>query len=119
MRTLSRYGGQPIDASECRSPGSNASASISAEARGRQTYYEDQEFRELNGINLASFLLEPMQRITRYPILIRAILHRTDTSHPDHADLMAALETAETWAARINDAVRQQEDSQQLQQLQK
>ena len=30
-----------------------------------QTFCENQEFRELNGINLASFLLEPMQRVTR------------------------------------------------------
>jgi hypothetical protein len=57
--------------------------------------------------------------LSRYPILIRAIVHRTDATHADHADLLTAMEAAETWAAKINEAVRRQEDSTQLQALQK
>ena len=47
------------------------------------------------------------------------MVHRTDTNHPDHPDLMAAMEVAETWATKINEAVRRQEDSQQLQAMQR
>ncbi len=35
-------------------------------------------------LNLQSFLLLPMQRITRLPLLILAILNRTPLDHPDH-----------------------------------
>lgn len=32
----------------------------------------------LRGLDLSSFLLIPMQRITRYPLLLKQILHYTD-----------------------------------------
>ena len=35
-------------------------------------------------LNIQSFLLLPMQRITRLPLLILAILNRTPLDHPDH-----------------------------------
>lgn len=35
-------------------------------------------------LSIQSFLLLPMQRITRLPLLILAILNRTPLDHPDH-----------------------------------
>jgi len=36
-------------------------------------------------LSMQSFLLLPMQRITRLPLLILAILNRTPLDHPDHS----------------------------------
>ncbi|KAA8578844.1 hypothetical protein FQN60_000053, partial [Etheostoma spectabile] len=47
------------------------------------------------GMPLSSFLLKPMQRVTRYPLIIKNILENTPESHPDNSHLKAALEKAE------------------------
>ena len=62
-----------------------------------QVICEKPEFRALNGLDLSSFLLEPMQRMTRYPLLIRTILHHTPKEHPDQPVLLDALNLAEEW----------------------
>uniref|UniRef100_A0A4W6ELP0 Intersectin 2a n=1 Tax=Lates calcarifer TaxID=8187 RepID=A0A4W6ELP0_LATCA len=44
------------------------------------------------GMPLSSFLLKPMQRITRYPLLIKNILEHTPDGHADRGPLREALE---------------------------
>lgn len=51
-----------------------------------------------------------MQRVTRYPLLINQILHYTDKNHPDHADLVRALNMAELLLKNINQAARKVEN---------
>ncbi|XP_051732084.1 intersectin-2a isoform X3 [Ctenopharyngodon idella] len=70
------------------------------------------------GMPLSSFLLKPMQRITRYPLLIKNILENTPPAHADHAQLQAALEQAEELCSQVNEGVREKENSDRLEWIQ-
>ena len=51
--------------------------------------------RRCQNLNLQSFLLLPMQRITRMPLLILAILNRTPLDHPNHDLVEKTLRTVQ------------------------
>ncbi|TKA51640.1 hypothetical protein B0A53_05517 [Rhodotorula sp. CCFEE 5036] len=68
----------------------------------------------VKNLELEHFLLEPMQRVTRYPLLISHILRYTDSDHPDHAALERALHTAEQTLNDINEAIRVNETREKL-----
>nr|XP_055042251.1 intersectin-2a isoform X2 [Misgurnus anguillicaudatus] len=70
------------------------------------------------GMPLSSFLLKPMQRITRYPLLIKNILENTPVGHADHANLQMALEKAEELCSQVNEGVREKENSDRLEWIQ-
>ncbi|XP_076872665.1 intersectin-2a isoform X3 [Brachyhypopomus gauderio] len=70
------------------------------------------------GMPLSSFLLKPMQRITRYPLLIRNILENTSAGHVDQANLRVALDRAEELCLQVNEGVREKENSDRLEWLQ-
>ncbi|XP_072533626.1 intersectin-2a isoform X2 [Salminus brasiliensis] len=70
------------------------------------------------GMPLSSFLLKPMQRITRYPLLIRNILENTPAGHVDQANLREALDRAEELCSQVNEGVREKENSDRLEWLQ-
>ncbi|XP_061126439.1 intersectin-2-like isoform X3 [Syngnathus typhle] len=70
------------------------------------------------GMPLSSFLLKPMQRITRYPLLIKNILEHTPKQHADHAPLREALERAEELCSQVNEGVREKENSDRLEWIQ-
>ncbi|KAL7419920.1 hypothetical protein Q5752_005838 [Cryptotrichosporon argae] len=70
----------------------------------------------VRGLDLSSFLLEPMQRITRYPLLIRQIIHYT-APEQDLAAVERALGVAEVTVARINEGVRAAEGDERLREL--
>ncbi|XP_071393167.1 intersectin-1 [Centroberyx affinis] len=70
------------------------------------------------GMPLSSFLLKPMQRVTRYPLIIKNILENTPESHPDHSHLKAALEKAEELCSQVNEGVREKENSDRLEWIQ-
>ncbi|XP_048209279.1 intersectin-2 isoform X1 [Perognathus longimembris pacificus] len=70
------------------------------------------------GMPLSSFLLKPMQRITRYPLLIRSILENTSPSHVDFPSLKLALERAEELCSQVNEGVREKENSDRLEWIQ-
>ncbi|XP_049588860.1 intersectin-2-like [Syngnathus scovelli] len=59
---------------------------------------------------LSSFLLKPMQRITRYPLHIKSILECTAEGHPDRGPLKEALERAEELCQQVNEGVRDTEN---------
>ncbi|ORZ29742.1 hypothetical protein BCR44DRAFT_1447970 [Catenaria anguillulae PL171] len=61
-------------------------------------------------LDLGSYLLKPMQRLTRYPLLIKQILHHTPDTHSDHPTLLASLHAAEKVLYEVNEAARDQED---------
>ncbi|XP_054557277.1 intersectin-2 isoform X1 [Talpa occidentalis] len=89
---------------------------------------EDADFKEFlkklasdprcKGMPLSSFLLKPMQRITRYPLLIRSILENTPETHVDHSSLKLALERAEELCLQVNEGVREKENSDRLEWIQ-
>eukprot|EP01117_Protostelium_nocturnum_P002599 TRINITY_DN1336_c0_g1_i2.p1 TRINITY_DN1336_c0_g1~~TRINITY_DN1336_c0_g1_i2.p1 ORF type:complete len:754 (+),score=383.53 TRINITY_DN1336_c0_g1_i2:177-2438(+) len=64
---------------------------------------------ECHHSDLQSFLLEPIQRIPRYEMLLRDLNRKTDKEHPDHKDISAALQKIEEITKWINDAKRNSE----------
>ncbi|KZT11160.1 uncharacterized protein LAESUDRAFT_754850 [Laetiporus sulphureus 93-53] len=69
-------------------------------------------------LDLSSYLLVPMQRITRYPLLIRQILHYTEATD-DRDRIGRALEIAEKILEHINETIREQEGRERLKMLSK
>lgn len=70
------------------------------------------------GMSLSSFLLKPMQRITKYPLLIKKIQEHTPKEHPDSTYLEEALHLAEQLCNQVNEGVREQENSDRLEWVQ-
>ncbi|KAG5876056.1 hypothetical protein JTB14_016798 [Gonioctena quinquepunctata] len=70
------------------------------------------------GMPLSSFLIKPMQRITRYPLLISKILESTPPNHPDFKYLEEALSLAEKFLSTINENVRSKENQDRMDWLQ-
>uniref|UniRef100_A0A8C9L2W0 Intersectin 2 n=1 Tax=Panthera tigris altaica TaxID=74533 RepID=A0A8C9L2W0_PANTA len=104
------------------------SCQLNGAALLQQKTDEDTDFKEFlkklasdprcKGMPLSSFLLKPMQRITRYPLLIRSILENTLESHVDHSSLKLALERAEELCSQVNEGVREKENSDRLEWIQ-
>lgn len=104
------------------------SCQLNGAALLQQKTDEDAEFKDFlkklasdprcKGMPLSSFLLKPMQRITRYPLLIRSILENTLESHVDHSSLKLALERAEELCSQVNEGVREKENSDRLEWVQ-
>ncbi|OWA51218.1 Intersectin-1 [Hypsibius exemplaris] len=70
-----------------------------------------QEVR-LQGLPLTTAYVKPMQRITRYPLLIKRILDLTPaTGHADYGNLKEALGKAEELCRKVNERVRDTENS--------
>ncbi|RKP38637.1 hypothetical protein BJ085DRAFT_31938, partial [Dimargaris cristalligena] len=59
---------------------------------------------------LSSFLLQPTQRISRYPMLLKKILHYTKPNHPDHFQLRLAADMMSGLTEKANEITRVQED---------
>ncbi|KAI1895691.1 hypothetical protein AGOR_G00108850 [Albula goreensis] len=70
------------------------------------------------GMPLSSFMLKPMQRITRYPLIIKNILESTPETHVDYVQLRGALERAEELCLQVNEGVREKENADRLEWLQ-
>ncbi|XP_076663199.1 dynamin associated protein 160 isoform X5 [Andrena cerasifolii] len=70
------------------------------------------------GMPLSSFLIKPMQRITKYPLIIGKILEHTLVNHPDRQYLQEALAKAEEFCTQVNEGVREKENSDRLEWLQ-
>ncbi|XP_058407670.1 intersectin-2 isoform X1 [Diceros bicornis minor] len=104
------------------------SCQLNGAALLQQKTDEDTDFKEslkklasdprCKGMPLSSFLLKPMQRITRYPLLIRSILENTPENHVDHSSLKLALERAEELCSQVNEGVREKENSDRLEWIQ-
>lgn len=70
------------------------------------------------GLPLSSFLIKPMQRITKYPLLISKTLEYTHEEHPDRLSLEASLKISEDLCKQVNELVREKENTDQLDWLQ-
>lgn len=79
---------------------------------------EASQHESCTGLGLSSFLLEPVQRLTRYPLLFKQVLHYTPKSHVDLPGTIRALELAEAMLAEINETVRETENKTRLIELQ-
>lgn len=62
----------------------------------------------LRRMNLRSFLMAPLQRVTKYPLLLSRILKSTTEFHPDHGSLWEAKSRIESHLEHINMKTRQE-----------
>ncbi|NWZ22264.1 DNMBP protein, partial [Asarcornis scutulata] len=86
-----------------------------------ETYEKDEKIQKLlvdlldslrgctNYINLGSFLIKPVQRVMRYPLLLMELLSATPESHPDKAPLTAALLAVKEINVNINEYKRRKD----------
>ncbi|KAK1165891.1 hypothetical protein AOXY_G14540 [Acipenser oxyrinchus oxyrinchus] len=56
----------------------------------------------LRRMNLRSFLMAPLQRVTKYPLLLSRISKATSEKHPDHSSLREAKSRVESHLEHIN-----------------
>ncbi|RKO85386.1 Dbl homology domain-containing protein, partial [Blyttiomyces helicus] len=68
-------------------------------------------------LDLSTFLLAPMQRITRYTLLFRQILHYTPVGHPDHEPIQKALERSVRAADKVNAAAKEEESRAKIEEI--
>ena len=69
---------------------------------------EQQKYPDLKGKDLGTFLLEPMQRITRYPLLLKQLIKHSQNSL-EIQNLTEALEKIEAFLAKLNSLVQERE----------
>ncbi|KAL6484725.1 hypothetical protein MHYP_G00067700 [Metynnis hypsauchen] len=62
----------------------------------------------LRRMNLRSFLMAPLQRVTKYPLLLSRISKATNECHPDHARLREAKSRVESHLEHINMKTKQE-----------
>eukprot|EP00794_Sanderia_malayensis_P000125 gene125-736_t len=67
---------------------------------------------------LSSYLLKPLQRITKYPLIVKQILKTTPEVHHDRQNLEQALEKIEELCSQINESIRMKESAGRLEWLQ-
>mmetsp|Transcript_13508 Transcript_13508/g.17879 ORF Transcript_13508/g.17879 Transcript_13508/m.17879 type:complete len:669 (+) Transcript_13508:2-2008(+) len=65
-----------------------------------------------------SLMIQPVQRIPRYPLLLSRILELTTDDHPDHCGLAEALEQVEKVAHHVNKSMHTRTEQLQLLELQ-
>ncbi|KAI9488480.1 hypothetical protein BDB00DRAFT_847837 [Zychaea mexicana] len=59
--------------------------------------------------DLGSMLIKPVQRVLKYPLLLREIFLLTSAEHPDHDDLAAATQEIQEVADHINEIKRRKD----------
>ncbi|KAJ1970072.1 hypothetical protein H4R35_005981 [Dimargaris xerosporica] len=68
-------------------------------------------------LDLASFLLEPVQRLPRYTLLLQQIVHFTKPDHPDHFQLRLAADMMRDVGEKVNEMTRVQLDRDKCQEI--
>ncbi|QPG73778.1 hypothetical protein FOA43_001092 [Brettanomyces nanus] len=71
-----------------------------------------------NPYELQSFLIKPVQRLCKYPLLLRELLKLTDPSWPNYAEMQSAYSITREVAAGINEAQRKSENTKLMKELQ-
>ncbi|CAI2336033.1 unnamed protein product [Caenorhabditis sp. 36 PRJEB53466] len=73
-----------------------------------------EENKQCQGLDMRSFLMLPMQRITRYPLLLYAILDRISTSDDRFKTATEALTSSNRVVRECNEGARRMERTEQL-----
>ncbi|XP_075699210.1 dynamin-binding protein isoform X2 [Rhinoderma darwinii] len=68
-----------------------------------------QEWGRTNYINLGSFLIKPVQRIMRYPLLLMELQGATPESHPDKTPIKDAVRAVKSINVNINEYKRRKD----------
>lgn len=70
------------------------------------------------GLTLQSYLIKPIQRLCKYPLLLKAIYQNTAAEHADYESLREALSQMEKIVEYVNEGKRQAENSQKIMAIQ-
>lgn len=71
---------------------------------------ENQAKPESRRLDLNAFLIKPVQRACKYPLLLRELLKETPESHPDYNDLKEAFEAMQESCLKLNERKRDVEN---------
>eukprot|EP01117_Protostelium_nocturnum_P002384 TRINITY_DN1305_c0_g1_i9.p1 TRINITY_DN1305_c0_g1~~TRINITY_DN1305_c0_g1_i9.p1 ORF type:complete len:491 (-),score=100.28 TRINITY_DN1305_c0_g1_i9:1423-2895(-) len=66
------------------------------------------------GETIRSLQIKPVQRITRYVLLLTDLIKRTPESHPDYSNLKSSLEKMTSTAQVVNEAIKAGENRQKI-----
>ncbi|CAK8691769.1 unnamed protein product [Clavelina lepadiformis] len=72
----------------------------------------------VNDVSMEGFLLTPIQRICKYPLLLKELLKKTPEDHPDHNPVKEALALMKEVCSNVNETKRQLEQLEKLEDLQ-
>lgn len=64
-----------------------------------------------DGHKLPYLLINPVQRIPRYSLLIQELLKKTDQAHPDYENLSKAMDELKNFTKNMNETVRMTENT--------
>eukprot|EP00842_Homolaphlyctis_polyrhiza_P006733 jgi/Hompol1/7060/HPOL_001538-RA len=59
--------------------------------------------------DLASLIVKPVQRVLKYPLLIKSLIKETDQDHPDYENLNDAFAAMELVAEKINEVKKRKD----------
>ncbi|KAJ2794166.1 hypothetical protein H4R20_006314 [Coemansia guatemalensis] len=83
-----------------------------------QTLEQAEKDPRVRRLRLESFLLAPVQRVMRYPLLLEALLKYTPEDHPDHEDVALALSISGSVATEVDRKSEELMNRQRLAELQ-
>ncbi|KAJ1966839.1 hypothetical protein IWQ62_002220 [Dispira parvispora] len=89
----------------------------SGNSRVAQFLNKAHEDHRCKHLSFSSFLLQPTQRITRYPLLLKQLLDYTSPSHPDWFQLGLATNMMRGVNEKVNELTRAQGDYDKCQEL--
>ena len=85
-----------------------------------RTFVQDRvSISESRRQNLADHFILPIQRVTRYTLLLQDLLRHTDSDHADYPDLEQSCQLMKDLASKINEVKRKEETFTKLFEIQK
>ncbi|KAJ5073900.1 faciogenital dysplasia protein [Anaeramoeba ignava] len=73
--------------------------------------HQKENVKECGGLGILDFLIKPIQRICKYPLLFKELLKGTHSSYPDYQDLFKAYQALYNVAEYVNERQRSAEQS--------
>ena len=69
---------------------------------------------ECRGLDILAFIVKPVQRLCKYPLLLRELIKYTPKEHSDYANLLHAMDKMESLVALVNKSSREAANVQKL-----
>ncbi|XP_078281373.1 pleckstrin homology domain-containing family G member 5-like isoform X2 [Rhinoraja longicauda] len=69
--------------------------------------------KQCNRLKLIDMLVKPHQRLTKYPLLLKSILKKTDDTHAREA-IVSMINSVESFIVHVNSRMRQRQERQRL-----
>jgi len=69
---------------------------------------------DCRGLDLITFLVMPVQRLCKYPLLLRELVKHTREDHPDYNSLVNTIDTMSQLVTLVNQSARESENLQKI-----